>query len=166
VSATRLGRVPERPRLPLPGPSYVREEFVDVGGEAGPPRRVRLGMSAPATDDDWWLTILWAADDDGVIQVREVGPDAGPPAAPPLFYVGPAFSGALSGLVTEIDGRQALRLRLPPPADEARPWDRPLLLQVAVRWEPMRAATMTGNQLAREVLRAFGQAVRSVGHAR
>jgi hypothetical protein len=124
-------------------------------------------MLAPTTTDDgWWLGVVWAADDDGVIEAREICRRSGPPAGPPLLALGPAFSGALSGLVTEIDGRQAVRLRLPPPADEARPWERPLVLQVALRWEPMRAATMTANALAREVLRAFGQAIRAVAGSR
>lgn len=158
-----------RARIPIPGPSYLREDVLrlgPLGAETGEPRTIRLGMLPPSTEDDWWLAILWAADEEGVLEAREIAPASGPPAGPPLLVMGPAFSGALSGLVGQVEGRQALRLRLPPAADEARPWDRPLLLQVALLWDPVRAATMTGNELAREVLRAFGQAIRAAADAR
>ena len=29
--------------------------------------------------DDWWLAVLWVADDEGVVSFREVGPASGPP---------------------------------------------------------------------------------------
>jgi 4-hydroxybenzoate polyprenyltransferase len=41
--------------------------------------------------------------------------------------------------------------------------DRPLLLVTAIRWDPVRSATMRPNELARELLRAFGRAVEGVG---
>jgi hypothetical protein len=52
---------------------------------------------------------------------------------------------------------------MPPAADEGRPWERPLVLMTAVRWDPVRAATLRPNELARELLRAFARAVESAG---
>ena len=152
-------------RLQAPAPSYLREEIVRLHSTpTDPGRPIRLGMSAPATTDDgWWVAIAWASDEEGVLDTREVAPAAGPPPGPPLMTLGPLISGALSGLVAQENGRQALRLRLPPAADESRPWERPLMLQMAVKWEPLRAATMTANELAREALRAFGRAIVSAG---
>jgi hypothetical protein len=121
-------------------------------------------MAQPTTTEDgWWLAVLWAADETGVLSATEIAPRAGPPPGPPLLTFGPLFTGALSGLVAEESGRQAVRLRLPSPRDDAHPWDRPLVLQVALKWDPIRAATMTGNELAREALRAFGQAILATG---
>ena len=162
--ATRLAVVP-LPRLPAPAGSFLRSETIYIhtsADEGGKP--VALGMAQPTTTDDgWWLAVLWATDDTGVLSATDVTPRAGPPPGPPLLTIGPLFTGALAGLVAEENGRQAVRLRLPPAPDETRPWDRPLVLQVAVKWDAMRAATMTGNQLAREALRAFGQAVLATG---
>jgi hypothetical protein len=67
----------------------------------------------------------------------------------------------MSGLVDQQDGRQLVRLRMSPAEDESRPWERPLIMWVAVRWDPVRSATLRPNQLARELLRAFGRAVES-----
>ncbi|MEZ4597365.1 MAG: hypothetical protein R3C32_11435 [Chloroflexota bacterium] len=33
----------------------------------------------------------------------------------------------------------------------------------AIRWDPIRSASMRPNELARELLRAFGRAVEAVG---
>jgi hypothetical protein len=155
-------------RLPAPRPSYLREETVllhSTPADAGRP--ISLGMTAPSTTEDgWWVAMLWAADDEGVLDAREIAPTAGPPPGPPLMTLGPLFTGALSGLVAQENGRQALRLRLPPAADENKPWERPLVVQMAVKWEPLRAATMTTNELAREALRAFGRAIVSTGRRR
>jgi hypothetical protein len=155
-------------RLPLPGPSFLKEESIRIhAGRDDPGRAIRLGMAAPsATEDGWWLALLWAADDEGILDAREVAPRAGPPPGPPLLTIGPALTGALSGLVAQEGGRQALRLRLPPADDEARAWERPLLLQLAIKWEPLRAATMSANELGREALRAFGRALLAAGQAR
>lgn len=121
-------------------------------------------MTRPAfAEDGWWIALLWAADEEGVIEVREVAPQSGPPPGPPLVSLGPAFTGALSGLLGQEDGRQTLRLRLPPAVDETRAWERPLLVQLAVKWDPVRAAAMTPNDLAREVLRAFRAAILAAG---
>ena len=38
----------------------------------------------------------------------------------------------------------------------------PLIL-VAVRWDPLRASTMTTNQLAGELMRAFRRAIEAAG---
>ena len=91
-------------------------------------------------DDGWWLTTLWAEDDEGVIEAR-AGRAAGRSAArAPLQVIGPTLSGALMGLLDQEDGRQLIRLRMLPADDEAQPWRRPLLLLVAVRWDPVRAS--------------------------
>jgi hypothetical protein len=115
--------------------------------------------------DGWWMALLWARDDDGIVSCLDVAPRSGPPPEPPLLRMGPAFAGALAGLVAEVEGRQAIRLRLPEPDEPARPWQRPLILQVALRWDPIREATMTANQLAEEALVAFSRAVLAAGRA-
>jgi hypothetical protein len=146
--------VPER--LPLPGPSYLKEAEVRVGE-----RTYRLGMARPTeAPDGWWLAIVWVADDEAVIPFRAVAPAAGPPAEPPLARLGPAVSGALSGLILEDAGRLQMRLATVTPADDPdRPWRVPLALRVAFRFEPARAATMTGNGLAETVQAGFVRAI-------
>ena len=151
--------------MPSPGPSFVREQTVRLrapgGGEGG---EVRLGMTAPSVmDDGWWLTHLWAEDAGGVVDARAVAPLAGPPPGPPLLTIGPSLAGALAGFLDQEDGRQLIRLRMPPAPDDTRPWDRPLVLMTAVRWDPVRAATLRPNDLARELLRGFAQAVEAAG---
>jgi hypothetical protein len=143
-------------RLPRPGPSYLREHPVRIGD-----RTYLAGMSRPSdAPDGWWLAVLWVADDDGVVSFRDVAPDAGPPPDPPLGRLGPAISGALSGLILEDDGRLQMRLGLiAPPDDPDRPWRVPLAIRVAFRFEPARAATMRPNELAEMVLDGFIRAV-------
>lgn len=150
-------------RLSVPGPSFVREEQVRLPGSPEM-SAVQLGMSAPSImDDGWWLTHLWAADADGVVDATDAAPLAGPPPGPPLLSLGPALAGALAGFLDQEDGRQLIRLRMPPAEDASRPWARPLLLMTAVRWDPVRSATMRPNELARELLRAFARAVEAAG---
>ena len=121
-------------------------------------------MSRPTeTDDGWWLAHLWAFDADGVIDTLTIAPRAGPPPTPPLQLIGPSFAGSLAGLIAEEDGRRLVRLRLHPAADETRPWERPCIVQVAIKWEPIRAATMRPNDLAGEVVQAFARALESAG---
>ena len=148
-------------RVPSPGPSFARAEPLLLGERAGTPGlRLRLGMARPSvTDDGWWLTSLWAEDEDGVIEARVFAPRAGPPPGAPLGVIGPALAGALAGLLDQEDDRQLIRLRMPPAPDEARPWERPLMLWVAVRWDPVRASTMRENELAAELMRAFRAAL-------
>jgi hypothetical protein len=123
-------------------------------------------MSAPSImDDGWWLTHLWAADDAGIIDARDVSPLAGPPPGTPLQTLGPALAGSLAGLLDQEQGRQLIRLRMPPAPDDDRPWDRPLVLVTAVRWDPVRATTMPPDDLARELLRAFSRALQASGSA-
>jgi len=152
-------------RLPLPGPSYVKEEPValrGVGGAAG--GQLRAGMTLPSVmDDGLWLTHLWVADDEGVVPALLAAPAAGPPPGTPLEALGPRLAGALSGLIAEAGGRQQIRLRMPPADDEARPWERPLVCMLSIRWDPVRAALMTQNELARELLRGFAAAVEAIG---
>jgi hypothetical protein len=147
--------------------SYLRERTIRVGGRGlGGERPIHLGMDRPSlSPDGWWTTLAWARDEHGIVSCLDVAPRAGPPPDPPLMRMGPVFAGALAGLVAEMGGRQALRLRLPEPADPARPWDRPLILQIAVTWDPVRAATMTANALAAEALGAFERAVGAAGRA-
>jgi hypothetical protein len=152
-------------RLPVPGPSFVREEPVTLRGSRGEPgTRLRAGMTRPSTmDDGWWLAHLWLADDRGVVPAIDVAPAAGPPPGTPLDALGPRMSGALQGLIAEEGGRQMLRLRMPPAEDEARPWERPMVCMLAVKFDPVRASVIQDNQLAREVLRGFAAAVEGMG---
>jgi hypothetical protein len=151
------------PRIPA-RPSFLRELVVRIGT---PPELVlRLGMDRPSlSPDGWWTALAWARDDDGIVSCLEVAPRSGPPPEPPLMRMGPAFAGALSGLVAEVDGRQALRVRLPDAEAADHPWRRPLILQVALRWDAVRTATMSPNQLAAEALGAFARAVQAAGRA-
>jgi hypothetical protein len=148
-------------RLPA-RPSYLRERTVRLGrtGETG--RVVQVGMARPTTaPDGWWTAVAWAHDEAGIVSCLDVAPLAGPPPDPPLLRMGPAFAGALAGLVAEVEGRQAVRLRLPEAQDPGRPWDRPLILQIALQWDAVRAATMTPNALAAEALGAFAHAIQA-----
>jgi hypothetical protein len=158
-----LGGNAARRRTTAPGPSFVREEPVRLRGPGGVERTdVRVGSNPPATTDDgWWLALLWAADPDGVLPALEIAPSGGPPPGAPIERLGPAMAGALMGLVAQEGGRQALRVRMLGEPATDHPWDRPLVLQVALKWDAMRAATMTQNQLAREAARAFAQAIES-----
>jgi len=152
------------PAIP-PRPSFLRERSVRLPGRDGDgDRSLRLGMDRPSTSPDgWWTTLAWAHDGETVVSCLDVAPRGGPPPDPPLMRMGPVFAGALAGLIAEVGGRQALRLRLPDPVEPSRPWDRPLILQIAVTWDPVRASTMTTNQLAGEALAAFGRAVEAAG---
>jgi len=150
-------------RLPPPGPSFLREQTLRVGDLTW-----HAGMGRPSVGpDDWWLTVLWVRDEAGIVSFRDAGPAAGPPPEPPLARLGPAFSGGLSGLILEDGGRLAIRLGLVAPPDaEDRPWRCPLAIRAGFRFEPARAATMTSNQLASEVLTAFRGAVEGLAGRR
>jgi hypothetical protein len=151
-------------RLPAPGPSFVGEETVALHGPPGRPgRRLRAGVSRPSvTDDGWWLAHLWLADEGGVIEAIDIAPAAGPPPGTPLQALGPRLAGALSGLIAEQDGRQLIRLRMPPAAVDERPWQRPMVCTLAVRWDPVRASVMSQAELGRELLRGFAAAAEAV----
>jgi hypothetical protein len=147
-------------RAAAPGPSFVREEKVVVRRPGGGERRLLLGMSAPSVmDDGWWLVNLWATDGDGLVEALAVAPAAGPPPTPPLLVLGPAFAGALSGLIAQEDGRRSSAAGGSLKRTSCRPWERPLLVWLALKWDPVRASVMRHNELAREVLRAFARAV-------
>ena len=121
-------------------------------------------MSKPnKMEDGWWLTTLWAEDDDGIIEARTVAPAAGPPPVPPLQVIGPTLSNALMGLLDQEDGRQLIRMRMAPAEDEAEPWRRPLMILTAVRWDPVRASTMRDNDFVKELMRAFRRAIDVAG---
>jgi hypothetical protein len=151
----------------VPGPSFLHPTTVRIHGGAGRPgRAIEVGMARPSTTDDgWWLGHVWASDADGLIDMLDVGPLAGPPPAPPQAVIGPAFAGALAGLIAEEGGRQLVRLKLHPAADPARTWERPCLVQIAVKWDPVRAATMPAQELAQAVQDAFGRAVMAAERA-
>ena len=123
-------------------------------------------MSRPSLPaEDWWTAILWIAEDSGLVSFVELAPAAGPPPEPPLARLGPALAGGLSGLILEDAGRLQIRLGLVvPPEDPERPWRCPAVVRAAFRWEPARAATLTPNALASEVLTAFRRAVEGLGH--
>ena len=121
-------------------------------------------MSRPTTDDGWWLAILWVADDEGVVPLRDLAPVAGPPADPPLARLGPTMAGALSGLILEDAGRLSIRLATVVPADDqSRPWRVPAAIRAAFKWEPAREATMRPNELAETVLAAFRRSIEGLG---
>jgi hypothetical protein len=145
-------------RLPPPGPSFLREQEVLLGD-----RRLRAGMDRPTVIEGWWLAVLWVADDEGIVACRAMAPAAGPPPDPPLARLGPFLSGGLAGFVLEEGDRQQLRIRLPVPAeDPSRVWTTPLVVQLALRWEPARVAAMTENACADVALAAFRRAVEAV----
>ncbi len=143
-------------RLPPPGPSYLRERPVRAGDTT-----YRAGMGRPSgAPDGWWLAVVWVVDDEGVVCFRDVAPTAGPPPDPPLARLGPALSGALSGLILEDGGRLQMRLGLvAPPDDPLHPWRVPLAIRSAFRFEPARAAAMRPNELADTVLDGFVRAI-------
>jgi hypothetical protein len=151
-------------RLPTP-PSFTRDRIVRLhGGPADPGVAVRVGMSRPTeTEDGWWLAHVWAHDAEGVIDTLTIAPRSGPPPVPPLMAIGPTFAGALAGLIAEDEGRRLVRLKLHPAADDDRPWERPCIVQLAVKWDPVRSATMGTNELAAEVVRAFARALDAAG---
>ncbi len=145
-------------RFAPPSASYIREHALELGGRA-----LRAGMDRPTEIEGWWLAVMWVADEDAIVACRVMAPSVGPPPEPPLARLGPLLSGGLSGFVMEEGDRQQLRLRLPvPPADEEHPWSAPLVVQLAVRWEPARAATLTPAGLAEMALAAFRRAVEAV----
>jgi hypothetical protein len=151
-------------RRPVPGSSFVKEEPIR-GREpkAAAAAALHAGMTSPSvTDDGWWLAHLWVADDDGIVDALNLAPAAGPPPGTPIAALGPRLAGALSGLIAEEDGRQLIRLRMPAVADEARPWQRPMLVMLAMRWDPVRASVMTRNALAHELIVAFASAVEAL----
>ena len=144
-----------RPRLPAPGPSYLREI------ELRPGEGLRVGMNQPQTmADGWWVALLWCERDGALVEFEALSPTPEPPPGSPLLRLGPALAGTLSGLIMEEGGRQQLRLRLGQlPVDETRPWEASLTLLAGFRFEPARIATMRDNELAQTVLRAFRDAL-------
>jgi hypothetical protein len=152
-------------RMPSPGPSFARAEPIRLHGtadELGP--RIRLGMTKPTIlEDGWWVFTLWAEDDEGVIEARAIAPAAGPPPTPPLQVIGPTLSNALMGLLDQEGDRQLIRMRMAEAEDQAEPWRRPLMMLMAVRWDPIRASTTSTNEFVRELMRAFRRAIDVAG---
>jgi hypothetical protein len=122
---------------------------------------MHAGMGRPSeAPDGWWLAILWVTDDAGVVSFSDVAPRVGPPPDPPLARLGPAVSGALSGLILEDGGRLQMRLGLVrSPDDPDRPWRAPLAIRAAFRFEPARIAAMRSNELAETVLTGFRRSI-------
>jgi hypothetical protein len=151
--------------MPSPGPSFARAEPIRLkgpGGSLGP--RVRLGMTKPTVMvDDWWVFTLWVEDDEGVLRCRTVAPASGPPPTPPLQVFGPTLANSLMGLLAQEDGRQLIRMRMAEVEDEADQWGRPLMILTAVRWDPVRRATMRDTELVAEMMRAFRRAIDVAG---
>src|SRR4029079_18066855 len=82
-------------RLPSPGPSFLREQRLDVGD-----RHLSVGMSRPTTtEDEWWLAIVWVADAEGIVSFVDLAPAAGPRPEPPLTRLGPTLAAAPHRLV-------------------------------------------------------------------
>ena len=143
------------PRLPSPGPSFLREIELLPGDTR------RVGMSPPQiVADGWWVSLLWCEREGALLTFNDLAPDYGTPPGSPLLRLGPGLSGTLSGLILEENGRQQLRLRLgQPPADEEAPWDAPLAILAGFRFEPARRMAMRDSELAQPVLRAFRDAL-------
>jgi hypothetical protein len=147
------GEPSTRPQPPAPSERSIR-----VGD-----RDVLLRLAPPATVDGWWVTVLSAGDHDGAWRFRDLGPIAGPPPEPPLLRLGPALAGGLSGLILEENGRLAIRLApTVPPDDPARPWEMPVVVRAAFRFEPMRASVMSDAELGETVLTAFARSVEAL----
>ena len=144
-------------RLPIPGPSFLREHALTTAAGS----HLRTGLTRPTTTDDgWWLAVAWVADETGVVSFVDLAPPAGPRPEPPLAQLGPSLAGGLSGMILEDAGRLSIRLATVVPAtDQSRPWRVPAAVRMAFRWEPMRAAAMRPNELAETVLVAFRRAV-------
>jgi hypothetical protein len=150
----------DRDRLPPPGPSFLRPQVIRIGQVEG-----HVGMTRPTTVDGWWLAVLWVAGERGIGPFRELAPAAGPPPEPPLVRLGPALTGALSGLIAEEDGRLAIRLAPGvDTGDPSRPWDAPAVIRAAFKFEPLRASTMRESELADAVLQGFRRAVAGLAH--
>jgi hypothetical protein len=102
------------------------------------------------------VALLWCERNDALLTFNDLAPDYGTPPGSPLLRLGPGLSGTLSGLIMEEEGRQQLRLRLGRPAeDEEAPWEAPLAVLAAFRFEPARTLSMRESELAQTVLRAF-----------
>ncbi|HJW22011.1 MAG TPA: hypothetical protein VJ506_06255 [Candidatus Limnocylindrales bacterium] len=143
--------------LPVPGPSFLREQELRIGQ-----RRFVAGMSRPASTDAWWVAVLWLADGVALARFDDLTP-GGPPPEPPAARLGMAMAGSLSGYILEDAGRLQIRLApVIPPVDPERPWRAPAIVRAGFRWEPARAATVRPNDLATEVLTAFRRAAESL----
>jgi hypothetical protein len=146
-------------RLPLPGTSFIKERPMVIEGRAQ--GEIRAGSTHPSTlPDGWWIALFWVQDDEGVVSCREVAPLAGPPPVTPLERYGVLMTNGLGDLLAVEEGRSCLKLRLVgEAADAGEPWRRPLALQVAAKWDPLRIATMSGSKVAEAALDAFARAV-------
>ncbi|RLT26203.1 MAG: hypothetical protein DWI49_04405, partial [Chloroflexi bacterium] len=85
-------------RLPSPGASYLKVKPILLEGR--PEAAVHTGMSTPTTmPDGWWIGMMWAEDETGVVSCREVAPIAGPPPTPPLQRLGELMTNGLGDLL-------------------------------------------------------------------
>jgi hypothetical protein len=70
------------------------------------------------------------------------------------------MTNGLGDLLAVEEGHSCLKLRLLGDlANESEPWRRPLVLQVAAKWDLMRIATMTETKVAEAALDAFTRAI-------
>ncbi|MBU6256576.1 MAG: hypothetical protein KGN04_04025 [Chloroflexi bacterium] len=70
------------------------------------------------------------------------------------------MTNTLGDLLVVEEGRFCLKLRLLGDLqDPHEPWRRPLVLQVAAKWDPLRIATMTETKVAEAALDAFTRAI-------
>jgi hypothetical protein len=147
-------------RLPLPGTSFLKERPIDIEGRAE--GEIRAGAAQPSTmPDGWWVALFWVQDSEGVVSCREVAPLAGPPPVTPLERYGVLMTNGLGDLLAVEEGRSCLKVRLAgEAADPSEPWRRPLVLQVAAKWDSLRVATMTESKVAQAALDAFARAVK------
>ncbi len=114
-------------------------------------------------DGGWWVTLVWVADEGGLVSFRDIGPTGGPPPGAPAARLGPTLAGSLSGMILEEDDRLQLKLApVTPPAEPGRPWDAPALLLLGIRFEPLRAAAMGASELADAVLAGFRRSVEAL----
>jgi hypothetical protein len=149
-------------RFPVPGDAFVPRQALTLPIGPG-----YVALTRPSELDGWWLGVLWIGDDEGIVRFTDVAPAAGPPPDPPLARLGPALSGALSGLILEEDGRLCIRLApVAPPEDPTRPWRMPAVIRAAFKFEPLRVGTMAEAELATVVLDGFRRATASLTHLR
>ena len=145
-------------RLPLPGISFLKVRPIAIEGRME--GEIRACANQPYEHDEWWTALFWVQDHDGVVSCREVAPLAGPPPVAPLERYGALMTNGLGDLLAVEEGRFCLKLNLlGKAADPSEPWRRPLALQVAAKWDPMRVATMSGSKVAEAALDAFARAV-------
>ena len=143
------------PRLSPPAASFIREHEVRIGD-----LRLRAGIDRPTEIEGWWLAVLWVVDDEGIVPCRLVAPPPARRRIPRTLAWDRSSRAACPASSWRTKNASscasACRCRPMSPID---PWSAPLVVQLAVRWEPARAAAMTPSKLADVALAAFRRAV-------